>query len=106
MPNHQGKVSWHPEQHYWKVNAKYLKKALSGDFSVNPSVCAEKYSQLKWSAYKRAIDAWNECDGSKRHRIKEPAVLINSDAALGNNTVASCAVAEADGSQPSSTGGA
>ena len=80
-PNLAGKVLWLPHKHVFKVLAQKVKKDVDDHFVVDSSVDADTYLQLKWLAYKNAIDAWNECDGSQRHRIKTPTQLIITPAA-------------------------
>jgi hypothetical protein len=69
-PNVRDKVFWNPSLHTWEVNAKKPKGELSKvGLVVDKHLGADEYEQAKVDAYSRAITAWNDLDGSTRHRL-------------------------------------
>ena len=76
-PNILGKLSWIPTAHAWRVKIlKPLAELPAEGFEVDPALPSNEYLKEKLLAYQRAASAWNECDGSARHRIKLPKVLF------------------------------
>ena len=77
-PNVAGKLSWIPQAHAWKVKILKPQAELPTEgFKVDPNLESDEYLKEKLQAYQRAASAWNECDGSPRHRIKLPKVLFS-----------------------------
>ena len=77
-PNIRGKITWNPAKHAWKLlaqkpNPKMLPLRI---FAINPELPATEYLAAKSLEYRLAIEAWNTCDRSSRHRIKPPTVLL------------------------------
>jgi hypothetical protein len=76
-PNIRDKVIWCPGDCAWKISVRKTSKALrpgtdsSGNsFRVDPCLPEEEYKAALSDAYHRAIDTWNEADGSNRERIR------------------------------------
>ena len=61
--------------HAWVVEVKNPRGKLPalGAFAVDPSLSAEAYGAKRRELYASACTAWDELDGSPRHRI--PMVL-------------------------------
>ena len=78
MPNISGKVPWNPEKHAWRVKAKKPRMKIEGIFEVDWHLPAAAYHKVKSQEYQKAVDAWNHCDGSNRHRIKVASVLLDN----------------------------
>ena len=71
-PNLRDKVQWNPSKHLWEVVVKKFTSGPALDstlFHVDPSLSPTRYEEEKKAAYRRAIAAWNERDGTKRNRI-------------------------------------
>ena len=82
-PNHREKVCWDPPRHTWKISVKKPVEIPSGvaaseaksskkpieNFAVSPRLDGAQYEAEKVAKYWRAIQAWNDTDKSKRHRI-------------------------------------
>ena len=71
-PNIRGKVLWVPSDHKWKLVVKKPTGAdpgLSAKVRVDSALQGTAYEDAKRAAYWRAVLAWNQLDGSKRHRI-------------------------------------
>ena len=69
-PNISGKIHWELKAHRWKVKIQKAKYVITETFQVDTSLKGEAYEIDKVKQYRSAADAWNCCDGSKRHRIK------------------------------------
>ena len=81
-PNVRDKISWTPKMHKWIVKAaKSSGKCPVTDFAVDPALPEKKYNTERTLAYQRAVKAWNDSDGSKRHRVH---LLSPLHAALGH----------------------
>ena len=70
-PNIRDKVQWNPSRHIWEIVVKKSKggEVDAGQFRVDTTLSPVLYEQEKKEAYRRAIDTWNQLDGSTRHRI-------------------------------------
>ena len=71
-PNLRGKVLWAPSDHKWKLLVKKPKGSdpgLPAKVRVDSALTGTAYEDAKRAAYWRAVLAWNELDGSTRHRI-------------------------------------
>lgn len=68
-PNIRDKVWWNPTAHAWEVFIKLSKGKPSENFAVDPAQSADTYEKQKIDAYRRAVEAWNWFDSSKRFRI-------------------------------------
>ena len=71
-PNIRGKVLWVPSGHKWNLVVKNPQGAdpgLAAKVRVDSALQGTAYDDAKRAAYWRAVLAWNELDGSKRHRI-------------------------------------
>ena len=95
----RGKISWEVTDRVWKLHVKKpsanyrLGVDLKGlSLGVNPVLGAGEYAESKSDAFYRAVVAWNEWDGSTRHRIKLTELGKESDWKL--------TAANEDGSQP------
>ena len=100
MPNISGKVTWNPVKHAWRVRANKPCMKIEGSFEVDSFLSAAAYHKVKSLEYRKAVDAWNKCDGSKRHRIKVATVLLEDHGETSEHLLE-----EASGSQPSSEDG-
>ena len=71
-PNVRGKVCWCPAIHTWKV---YIENPTTTPcktpFSVNPNNTAAAYEKEQIEKYWLAVEDWNRCDTSNRHRIRD-----------------------------------
>ena len=76
-PTILGKVLWSPVAHAFKVRLLKPRKKCKEEFPINPRLDGAAYAKAKAEAYRRAVDAWNECDGSKRYRIKVSQALLD-----------------------------
>ena len=100
MPNLSGKVTWNPANHAWRVKANKPCMKIEGSFEVDKFLSADAYHKVKSLEYRKAVDAWNKCDGSKRHRIKVATVLLEDHGETSEHLLE-----ETSGSQPSSEDG-
>jgi hypothetical protein len=78
MPNISGKVTWNPEQHAWRMKAKKPRMKMENFYVVDWKLSSDAYHNVRSQQYQKAVDAWNKCDGTTRHRIKLNAVLLDS----------------------------
>ena len=78
MPNISNKVTWNPEQHAWRMKAKKPRMKMENFYVVDWNLPSAAYHKIKSQQYQKAVDAWNQCDGSTRHRIKVNSVLLDS----------------------------
>ena len=69
-PTITGKVFWKPDKHMWKIRVLKPKTQIETTFKVDATLPADEYALKKESLYREAVTAWNNCDGSKRFRIK------------------------------------
>ena len=79
-PNIHDKVWFVPSNSYWKLKLQQVPKKMKpcSVFPVNPDLAGTEYHQEKLHQYLLAVAEWNRCDGSKRHRIKQPGQAIDS----------------------------
>ena len=71
-PNVRGKVCWCPAIHTWEVYIENpTKTPCKTSFSVNPNNTAVAFEKEQIEKYWLAVDAWNRCDTSNRHRIRD-----------------------------------
>ena len=83
-PNIRDKVCWCPQTDTWKVYIKNPTKVpcptsdvdALPKFSVNPDVDALAYGKEKVKQYWLAVENWNKCDNSKRHRIPKRCLEV------------------------------
>lgn len=69
-PNIRDKVAWYPSFHAWVINLKNPGRAAEHKtFVLDHSLFPAEYEARKIELYSEAISAWNEHDGSTRHRI-------------------------------------
>ena len=69
-PNIRDKVAWYPSLHAWVINLKNPGRAAeTKTFVLDHSLFPSEYEAKKIELYSEAISAWNEHDGSTRHRI-------------------------------------
>ena len=88
-PNFRDKVCWCPAVHTWKVyiqkpKAAPCKPPLCGTmFSVSPHLGPDAYDKEKIEKYWLAVQDWNRCDSSSRHRIpykgKKEGVAVETE---------------------------
>ena len=68
-PNIRDKVLWNPTTHSWQILLRKNKAVPSDTFTVDPCLDKQSYDEQKGAAYCRAIETWNELDGTSRFRI-------------------------------------
>ena len=68
-PNLREKVCWNPSHHTWEVILKNALGRVRQDLRVDSALFRDEYEAKKLELYSAAILAWNELDGSTRHRI-------------------------------------
>ena len=102
LPNLRDKVVWCPTLNSWKVFAvpkaggagsarKVLFDGAGRSFRVDPSLKATAQARARREMYLRAIECWNNSDGSKRQRIAAPltAVTLSSNSSSPSKSDAS-----------------
>ena len=71
-PNIREKVIWDPLTNEWKILVKKPKGSAPMPRFVDPALAAEDYEKQKVVEYWKAVQAWNDSDGSPRLRIPVP----------------------------------
>ena len=81
-PAVRDKVVWVPQNHGWRIEAKKPRGEAQQEkfFGVNQNLVGNLYEEEKIHAYRRAITAWNQLDGSSRQRIYECIIPAQSEA--------------------------
>jgi len=81
-PAVRDKVVWMPQHHGWRIFPKNPSGEAQQEkfFAVNQNQAAKFYEEEKIIAYRRAITAWNQLDGSTRQRIYECIIPAQSEA--------------------------
>ena len=73
-PNIRDKVHWNPTGHSWDILLRKNTASPSESYAVDPLLDKRSYDEAKAAAYLRAVQTWNELDGSSRFRIPIHAV--------------------------------
>ena len=69
-----------PQCHYENNAARYTPKQPKGkpseSIAVDPKLPADMHEEEKIAAYWRAIETWNQFDGTKRFRIPKTRLAV------------------------------